>query len=86
MNGAQWYWLVISIAALAMVFANANAGSLDKLPAEKPTLTIVMPCSMVEKMTFGFPPVAMMTEMFFQRVEFMNSTNMMPVIFNPVCN
>lgn len=29
MNGAQWYWLAISVAALLMVFGNANSGPLD---------------------------------------------------------
>ena len=28
MNGAQWYWLAIAVAALLMVFGNANSGPL----------------------------------------------------------
>lgn len=30
MNGAQWYWLAIAVAALLMVFGNANSGPLDE--------------------------------------------------------
>lgn len=55
-------------------------------PNERPALVVAMPCAMVEKMTFGFPPVNVMETMFFQMVGTMNNTNMMPARFEPVCS
>ncbi|MEQ1592914.1 MAG: hypothetical protein ABL892_11070 [Thiobacillaceae bacterium] len=55
-------------------------------PNEKPAMVVAMPCSMVEKMSFGFPPVAMAETFMFQMVGIMNNTNMMPMRFEPVCS
>ena len=55
-------------------------------PNERPAMVVAMPCAMVEKMTFGFPPVAAMENVFFQMVGTMNDTNMMPMRFEPVCS
>jgi len=55
-------------------------------PNERPALVVAMPCAMVEKMTFGFPPVTAMETVFFQMVGTMNNTNMMPLRFEPVCS
>lgn len=55
-------------------------------PNERPALVVAMPCAMVNKMTFGFPPVTVMETVFFQMVGTVNSTNIMPVSFEPVCS
>ena len=54
-------------------------------PNERAAVVVAMPCAMVEKMSFGFPPVNVMETLFFQMVGTMNDTNMMPARFEPVC-
>lgn len=68
----------ISLAPMPVeIFLQAN---------ERPAMVVAMPCAMVEKMTFGFPPVTAMESMFFQMVGTMNDTNLMPLRFEPVCS
>ncbi len=55
-------------------------------PNEKPVMVVAMPCSLVEKMSFGFPPVTLAETFMFQMVGIMNNTNMMPMRFEPVCS
>jgi hypothetical protein len=55
-------------------------------PDEKPAMVVAMPCSLVEKMSAGFPPVTLAETFMFQMVGVMNNTNMMPIRFEPVCS
>lgn len=54
-------------------------------PDQKPAVVFSTPCVLVEKMTFGFPPVLAFENFMFVMIGKVNDSELLPVRLEPVC-